>query len=527
MRSKQVLSSIALTAMLVITAMAVILPTTQAAWFDNKDTAITINPDDLISGQTATVTYTLDIGAEKDVTQLDILTVFVRYEWETSAVPLTGLPITVTEFPEQLSFTRSVSVPASVAAGNYAVNITVSAYINGDETTSGAATHTFAETVKVSDPLTGEATADPASGIAPQEISFDVTASGGASPYTYSWDFGDGSAASTQRNPTHEYTVGGTYTAKVTLTDSLGRTAVVDAPTVIIAPGVTVTVTAQPKAGPFPLEVKFTSNVTNYEGDLTYSWDFGDGSTSDEASPTHTYTKAGDYTVNLTVTDSEDRTGRSSNVVIQVTSSVNPTAVISASVDHGLGPLAVDFISNTGGGTPPYTYSWDFGDGATSTEANPSHVYTQAGIYNVRMTMTDSASRQVTSNNLTITVESVTSMDVVISADKESGTSPLTVSFNSTITEGTEPYFYTWTFGDDTTSSQANPVHTFAEAGEYKVTLSVQDSLSNVSVSNTLTIVVTEPQAASIPAWMLIWGSTGVIIAAVGGIAFAMMRFRK
>lgn len=532
MRSNKVLSCIALSAMLIITAMVVILPSTQAAWFDNKDTDITISPNDLISGETATVTYTLAIGAESGVTQLDIDSIKVRYDWEASAVTLTGLPTTVTEFPGQLTFTRSVSVPASQAAGNYAVNITVSAFINGDETTSGSATHTFAKTVKVSDPLTNSvATADPASGIAPQDIKFDVTASGGTGPYTYSWNFGDGSAAATQRNPTHKYTVGGTYTAKVTVTDSLGRSAVIDAPTVTIAPGVTVTITAQPSSGPLPLEVKFNSTVTNYGGSLTYAWTFGDGGTSTEASPTHTYSKAGNYLVNVTVTDSEDRSGISNTLTIRVSSSVNPVATISSSVDHGSGPLVVDFTSTVDGGTYPYTYQWNFGDGTASTEANPSHTYTDPGVYIVKMTVTDSASRQSVSSELTITVVSDTSMRVTITASEVEGTSPMTVSFNSTILDGTAPFFYRWSFGDGVNSTLANPTHTYEKAGTYKVTLTVTDTNSNVTIAqygldgaDNLTIMVSEPAAAEIPSWVWIWGVTGITIVAVGAIGFIMMR---
>lgn len=530
MRSNKVLSSIALSAMLVIMAMAAILPTTQAAWYDHRDTNITISPNDLLSGQTTTVTYTLDIGAENGVTRLDIDTVRVRYEWESSAVLLSGQQFNATEFPATLTFTRSVTVPASLAAGSYGVNITVNAFINGDETTSVSASHVFTGSVQVSDPLGAEVTATPINGTAPQEISFDVTASGGTGPYTYSWDFGDGSAASTQRNPKHNYTVGGNYTAKVTVTDKLGRSIVENAPTVAIAPGVTVVITAQPSAGPYPLVVKFTSTVTNYDGDLTYSWNFGDGGTSDEASPTHTYEEPGNYSASLTVTDSEDRTGVSNTLTIRVTRSVNPTATISASVDHGYGPLAVDFMSTVDGGVPPYTYLWNFGDGTTSTQANPSHTYTDPGVYLVRLTLTDSTSKQSVSAELTITVLSETSMTVIISTTEVTGSSPLTVSFNSTILNGTEPYFYRWSFGDGVNSTQANPTHTFDRPGTYRVTLTVTDSNSNVTIGRTvdgaesITIVVTEPQSASIPAWMWIWGSTGVIIVAVGAVGFVMMR---
>jgi PKD repeat protein len=198
-------------------------------------------------------------------------------------------------------------------------------------------------------------------------------------------------------------------------------------------------------------------------------------------------------------------------------------ATITATPSSGRAPLAVAFTSNVAGGTDPYTFAWDFGDGASSTDANPSHTYSESGIYNVKLTVTDSASRQVTSE-VTVTVKSDTTMAVTITAANMTGSKPLTVNFNSAIVDGTGPFFYTWSFDDNTTSTQANPVHIFKEAGEYHVTLSVLDSLNNVTISNELTIVVSDPPAATIPAWVLIWGSTAAIIVAVGVIAFLMMR---
>ena len=90
---------------------------------------------------------------------------------------------------------------------------------------------------------------------------------------------------------------------------------------------------------------------------------------------------------------------------LTVTYSVpNITATISASTTSGQHPLSVSFISTTTGGTSPYTYLWNFGDGTNSTSANPSHTYSEIGTYVANVTVTDSESEVQISNNLSIVV---------------------------------------------------------------------------------------------------------------------------
>jgi PKD repeat protein len=521
MRSNKVLSSI-IASMLVLMAIVVVLPASaQAAWSDNA--TMSFSPKEMYPGGPHAASYTLALGAADDgVTKLTISNVWIQYGWESAShdILASSGDRVVTTFPSQVSFTNQVQVPNGQSVGSYTVNATVWAYTNDEP--SSLVTHTFTGSITISDPITATATATPTTGTAPEEVSFDVTTSGGSGAYTYAWNFGDGTTGS-GKSPNHTYTTGGSFTANVTVTDDLGMSTYDRTGVITIAPGIIVTIKAQPSSGPYPLEVAFNNTVANAAaGDLTYAWDFGDGSTSTDSAPTHTYEDEGVYSVVLTVTDSKDRTGTSS-APIHVSASATVEATITATPSSGKAPLAVAFTSNVAGGTYPYTYAWDFGDGASSTEANPSHTYSESGIYNVKLTVTDSASRQVTSE-VTVTVKSDTTMAVTISAANMTGSKPLTVNFNSAIVDGTGPFFYTWSFDDNTSSNQANPVHIFKEAREYHVTLSVQDSLSNVTISNELTIVVSDPPAATIPAWVLIWGSTAAIIVAVGVIAFLMMR---
>jgi PKD repeat protein len=153
--------------------------------------------------------------------------------------------------------------------------------------------------------------------------------------------------------------------------------------------------TASPTTGNAPLAVNFTGSATGGTGPYTYSWNFGDGSTSTSQSPSHTYSTSGNYTATLTVTDSASPANTAtSQVAVNVSAVGNPLAASAAgNPTSGQIPLTVNFTGTATGGTPAYTYSWNFGDGsATSTAQNPSHTYSTVGTYTATLTVSDSAS---------------------------------------------------------------------------------------------------------------------------------------
>jgi PKD repeat protein len=153
-------------------------------------------------------------------------------------------------------------------------------------------------------------------------------------------------------------------------------------------PPVSATSLAAPATGPVPMDVAFTGSVTGGCGPYTYAWNFGDGQTSTEASPHHTYDKEGSYTAALTVTDSKQHPATANAVT--VTANCPPLdATASADTPTGDTPLEVHFTAATTGGCGPVTYAWDFGDGATSTDQNPSHTYANAGSMTPSLTVTD------------------------------------------------------------------------------------------------------------------------------------------
>jgi len=138
---------------------------------------------------------------------------------------------------------------------------------------------------------------NPVTGARPLEVQFTDNSTG--NPDTWAWDFGDGDT-STDQNPVHTYTELGTYTVSLTINGSGGEADMVREDYIVVYEGEPVAAfTGTPTTGPAPLEVTFADESTGMID--TYLWNFGDGDTSDEASPTHTYENTGNFTVRLTV----------------------------------------------------------------------------------------------------------------------------------------------------------------------------------------------------------------------------------
>jgi PKD repeat protein len=169
---------------------------------------------------------------------------------------------------------------------------------------------------------------------------------------------------------------------------------------------------ASPTTGNAPLGVNFTGSAQGGKAPYSYSWKFGDGSaTSTAQNPSHTYTAAGTYTATLTVTDSSSPAKTAtSTVTITISAVGHPlTATASATPTSGQVPLTVAFTGTAAGGTPPYSYSWNFGDGsALSTRQNPTNTYNTAGTYAATLTVKDSSSPpKSATSNVTITVSPI------------------------------------------------------------------------------------------------------------------------
>ncbi|HHM01873.1 MAG TPA: PKD domain-containing protein [Caldithrix abyssi] len=168
-----------------------------------------------------------------------------------------------------------------------------------------------------------------------------------------------------------------------------------------------------------------------------------------------------------------------------------PTANFTGSPTSGCPTLTVNFTDQSSGDITDW--SWDFGDGTTSTLQNPTHDYANPGSYTVSLTVTGPGGSDTNTKNNYITVE-----DPAVTADfsgtPTSGDAPLDVAFTDNSTGASS---WSWDFGDGATSTAQNPTHTYTVAGVYTVTLTASNSCGTDTQTKVDYITVTEPQGGN------------------------------
>ncbi len=222
----------------------------------------------------------------------------------------------------------------------------------------------------------------------------------------------------------------------------------------------------------------------------SYAWDFGDGNTSKEENPTHTYTKDSTYTVKLTATNAGGSATKTATLTVTLTgASIQVVANFTFEADSETAGK-VTFKNTSENAT---NYTWDFGDGNKSTDENPVHTYAKDGTYTVKLTAKDSSGK---SNDKTATITlNGTSIQVVASFTFTKGTEGGTVTFTNASENATS---YAWDFGDQNTSTDENPTHMYAKDGTYTVKLTARnagksaDTTATVTIDNAITIAIAD-----------------------------------
>jgi len=317
-----------------------------------------------------------------------------------------------------------------------------------------------------------------------EAVSFSATASGGTTPYSYSWTWGDSTPTGTGQSPSHTFATQGTFTVTLRVTDSATPSHTLPVPksiavTPVLAADFTFTPTP-PTAGDV---VSFLGIATGGSAPYTFLWTFGDGDTGSGATVTHVFVLSGTYAVTLTVSDSAGHVATKPKFV----NVSGPLAAdFSFSTARPMVGEAVNFSATAAGGTPPYSYSWTFGDGGSGTVRDVSHTYASVGTFNVTLRVTDSAAHvRIISKSVTVTPR--------LAADfTSSPTDPVVVedvNFTATATGGTAPYTYEWTFGDASSGSGSPVTHDYATEGRFSVKLTVSDSAGHaVTVTKNVTV---------------------------------------
>jgi len=300
-------------------------------------------------------------------------------------------------------------------------------------------------------------------------------------PTQWEWNFGDGTN-STEQNPVHVYGSEGTYTVTLVATNDAGSS---DNRSMVITVTRLIPVadfTANTTEGSAPLTVQFTDTSTN--SPTQWNWDFGDGTNSTEQNPEHVFSGEGTYNVTL-VTINGDGSSNPKSMNIKVNSVPTPSvASFTADPTEGSVPLTVQFTDTST--NSPTQWNWDFGDGTTSTEQNPEHVFSGEGTYSVTLVVTNGDGSS-DPKSMNIKVNSVPTPPVVNFTAQQTG--PLTVQFNDA--SSNSPTQWNWDFGDGSTSTDANPAHSYAAAGTYTVNLTVSNADGSDTTSKAITITGT------------------------------------
>ncbi|WP_457559372.1 PKD domain-containing protein [Candidatus Harpocratesius sp.] len=300
---------------------------------------------------------------------------------------------------------------------------------------------------------------------------------GGIPPYVYHWEFGDGYTSNDQ-NPLHSYADSGIYTVIFTIIDSEGFSCSNSISITIdsdLLPMASFSYSATTVAvGEI---IHFADITSGGNPPYSYFWDFGDGTTSTEQNVNHSYSVSGEYSVFHLVYDYDGDSSNASTLitVIQNENNSEPYASIGASKTYAIPSEVIWFWSDFGGGDPPLTIHWDFGDGITSSEQNPKHSYSYSGIYTVQFTVTDNDGDS-SINSILITIYENLQPIVEFDYSPSIVIVGTTVYFIDKTISGNPPLDYYWNFGDGSFSNEQNPSHIYMEAGTYSVFLLVEDS---------------------------------------------------
>jgi gliding motility-associated-like protein len=364
-------------------------------------------------------------------------------------------------------------VAGFVTPGNYVITLVVF---------NGVSRDTFSRVVTVYPNPTVDFTATVTTGCEPLNVCFtDLSTSGNLSVTNWTWDFCDG-GISTQQNPCHTFVANPNVPGRcfcVTLiavnsqgcSNSLTRNNYI----CLTPPPTANFYSTQRLICSPPFSVAFFDSSISVNG-LAYQWNFGDpasgvNNTSTDRNPVHVFSGTGNYNITLTVRDTlcNQTATITKNSYIRIG---NIQANFGLSEDTVCLGTAIQFSDSSV--IAPTSWLWNFGiPGATSTQQNPSYTYPNAGRYTVSLTVSDATGcTDDTVMTNVILVRPVPTANIT-SSGTVSCRAPFSVSFNSNASPGVT---YLWNFGDNSISTQANPVHTYNNPGNFTVTLTVRNA---------------------------------------------------
>jgi PKD repeat protein len=292
----------------------------------------------------------------------------------------------------------------------------------------------------------------------PTPISF-INASSGTGALTYQWLFGDG-GTSTQANPTHTYTTAGSYTVRLIVRNNSGCVDSMVIPNAVVIGTVDAAFTSPATVCAGQAFQLLNNSSPSPSGAI---WTFGDNTSSNALNPFKTYQVPGTYQVKLVSLFGACRDSVIRNIQVLDKPTSAFTAVNTSACKP---PLSVNFTQTSSNAV---SYKWFFGDGDSSSAANPTHVYTSYGTFTVRLITTNAAG--CTDTLRMVDFVRIQQPQVSITNIPQEGCVPYTYRPGFSIVSTDSIVRYEWHFGDGNTSDQRNPVYTYTTPGLYTVKL--------------------------------------------------------
>jgi PKD repeat protein len=315
-------------------------------------------------------------------------------------------------------------------------------------------------------------------------------------PNSFKWEFtGPATLNSTLENPKVSFTQPGTYSAKLTVSNTAGSdTKTVQNYISVNAAQVQANFTASATSIMEGASVNFTDQSANNPTQWNWSFEGGTPAVSTQKNPSVTFAKAGSYGVTLKVSNDNSTDEIIKSGYIQV-SMPAPVAAFTAGTTNIMAGSSVQFTSTSTNAT---SYSWSFegGNPSTSTQANPSVQYPNPGTFAVTLTASNASGSdtQVKSGLITVTAPA---MQSAFSLSANMVTEGETVAFSDQSTGNPSSWYWTFEGGTPASSTAQNPSVKYANAGKYDVSLKVSNAYGNheTVMQDAITVLTPAPIA--------------------------------
>jgi gliding motility-associated-like protein len=412
------------------------------------------------------------------------------------------------EFPDGsvqngVNITHTFSQP-----GDYPIRMTA---------TGNGCQETVTKTIRVNPLPVADFTGTPAiSCRVPTVVNFTALTTGATS---WSWNFGDGTNGAGQQLA-HSYAREGNYTVALEATNTFGCSVTVTRPDYIRIQQPTVSFTVDTPRGCIPLIANFVPIVNSVDPVVSYNWNFGDGSTSTQVRPSHTFTTQGDFTVTLEIVT---QTGCRATYSQLVEAGIRSVVDFDVDKTRGCQPEIFHFTNRS---VPRGDqWLWEFPqDNSTEAVENPGHQFSQIGVHDVTLTVYNNGCPSTLTKRMLIEIFPPVARFTVL----PNCVNKYDRQFNDMSDFGASTSrSWLWDFGDGSTSTQQSPLHTYAATGTYTVRLTV-DNGSCTSTTTQQVIIIDERAriAATVPT-VCAGRSVGFTIANADSLHNNLIRFYR